>query len=64
MLKRTNLYSEFVDLEKAFDSVPGDTVWWALKKVSAEGWLVMYFSYIYFTKRKHIKIMKNIFHFT
>ena len=50
MLKRTNLYSEFVDLEKAFDSVPGDTVWWALKKVSAEGWLVMYFSYIYFTK--------------
>ena len=62
-LKRKNLYSEFVDLEKAFDSVPGDTVWWTLRKVSAEGWLVMYFSYIYFTKRKHIKNYEKCFSF-
>ena len=29
-----------VDLEKAFDSVPQEMIWWALRKVSVEEWLI------------------------
>ena len=34
------LYLAFVDLEKAFDRVPRSVVWWALRKLGVEEWLV------------------------
>ena len=30
----------FVDLEKAFDHVPRIVIWWALRKVGVEEWIV------------------------
>ena len=30
----------FVDLEKAFDRVPREVVWWALRSLGVEEWLV------------------------
>ena len=30
----------FVDLEKAFDQVPLKLIWWALRKVGVEEWIV------------------------
>ena len=30
----------FVDLEKAFDRVPREIVWWALRRLGVEEWLV------------------------
>ena len=30
----------FVDLEMAFDRVPHDVVWWALRHVGVEEWIV------------------------
>ena len=34
------LYMAFVDLEKVFDRVPWKVIWWALRKLSVEEWIV------------------------
>ena len=34
------LYIVFVDLEKAFDQVPRKVLWWALRKLGVEEWIV------------------------
>ena len=33
------LYMAFVDLEKAFDRVPRDVIWWAMQKLGINEWL-------------------------
>ena len=30
----------FIDLEKAFDRVPRDVIWWAMRKLGIDEWLV------------------------
>ena len=34
------LYMAFVDLEKAFDGVPRKIIWWVLRKLGMEEWIV------------------------
>ena len=34
------LYMAFIDLEKAFDWVPRKVIWWALRKLGVEEWIV------------------------
>ena len=34
------LYIAFVDLEKAFDLVPRKVIWWALRKLGVDEWIV------------------------
>ena len=41
LAKKKNLYFAFVDLKKAFDRVSRDVVWWPLRKLGVEEWLVM-----------------------
>ena len=38
--RKKNLHYAFVGLELDFDRVPGDAIWWALKKLGIEEWLV------------------------
>src|SRR5437867_92495 len=38
--KQKELWITFVDLEKAFDRVPRDVLWWALRRVGVEEWIV------------------------
>ena len=41
------LYKAFVDLEKAFDRVPRKVIWWALRKLGVEEWIVQLFHGMY-----------------
>ena len=38
--KSKNLFFAFVDLEKPFDRVPRKVIWWAMRKLEVEGWIV------------------------
>src|SRR5437867_649903 len=38
--KQKELWMAFVDLEKAFDRVPHEVLWWALRHVGVEEWMV------------------------
>ena len=34
------MYAAFVDLEKAFNRVPRKLLWWSLRKVGVDEWVV------------------------
>src|SRR5258706_155782 len=38
--KKRDLWMAFVDLEKAFDRVPREVLWWALRQPGVEEWIV------------------------
>jgi len=38
--KKTRLWMAFVDLEKAFDRLPHEVVWWALRSIGVDEWIV------------------------
>ena len=40
-VKGKKLYFGFVDLEKAFDRVPGEVIRWAMHKLGVEEWLIV-----------------------
>ena len=40
MARNKEFWMAFVDLEKAFDRVPQEVVWWALKCLGVDEWIV------------------------
>ena len=48
------LYMAFVDLEKAFDQVPRKVIWWALRKLGVEEWIVRLVQGMYANVRSHV----------
>ena len=47
-------YMAFVDLEKAFDHVPRDVIWWAMLKLGIDEWLVRLFQSMYKDVRRRV----------
>src|SRR5664279_1736007 len=45
--KKRDLWMAFVDFEKAFDRVPTEVVWWALRRLGVEEWLVTIIKVMY-----------------
>ena len=50
------LFMAFVDLEKAFDRVPRRVIWWALRKLGCEEWLVSLVQSMYENARSRVRV--------
>ena len=50
------LYMAFIDLEKAFDRVPRKVIWWALRKLGVEEWIVRLVQGMYANARSHVRV--------
>ena len=50
------LYMAFVDLEKAFDQVPRKVIWWALRKLGVDQWIVRLVQGMYFNARSRARV--------
>ena len=46
----------FVDLEKAFDQVPRKVIWWALRKLDVDEWIVRLVQGMYSNARSHVRV--------
>ena len=46
----------FVDLEKAFDRGPRKVIWWALRKVGVEEWIVRLVQGMYANARSRVSV--------
>ena len=50
------LYLAFIDLEKAFDRVPLDVIWWAMQRLCIDEWLVRLVQSIYNDVRSRVRV--------
>ena len=50
------LYMAFIDLEKAFDRVQRDVIWWAMRKLGIDEWLVRLVQSIYKDVRSRVRV--------
>ena len=50
------LYMAFVDLEKAFDRVPRKVIWWALRKLGVDEWIVRLVQGMYSNARRRVRV--------
>ena len=50
------LYMAFVDLEKAFDRVPRKVIWWALRKLGVDEWIVHLVQGMYSNARSRVRV--------
>ena len=50
------LYMAFVDLEKAFDHKPRKVIWWALRKLGVDEWIVRLVQGMYSSARSRVRV--------
>ena len=50
------LYLAFIDLEKAFDRVPREVIWWSMRKLKIDGWLVRIVQSMYKEVRSRVRV--------
>ena len=58
--RRKNLYLAFVDLEKAFDRVQRRVVWWAMRKLGVDEWLVKIVQSMYMNARIRVRVNDSL----
>ena len=54
--KNLTLFFGFVDLEKAFDRVPRKVLWWTMRKVGVEEWIVRLVQAMYNNARSRVRV--------
>ena len=55
LAKNKKLYFAFVNLEKAFDRVPRKVIWWPMRKLGIEEWIVRFVQAMYNNTRSRVK---------
>ena len=55
LAKNKKLYFAFVDLEKAFNRVPRKVIWWAMRKLGIEEWIVRFVQAMYNNTRSKVE---------
>ena len=60
LAKNKDLWMAFVDLEKAFDRVPREVVWWALRTLGVDEWLVTVIKAMYADTATMVKLNGGI----
>ena len=58
--KRKNTYFAFVDLGKAFDRVPRSALWWSMRKLGVEEWIISVVRSMYENAQSRVRI-NNLF---
>ena len=56
LAKNKKLYFAFVDLEKAFDRVSRKVIWWAMRKLGIEEWIVRFVQAMYNNTRSRVRV--------
>ena len=59
LAKKENLYTAFVDLEKSFNRVSRDVVWWTLRKLSVEEGLAKIVQSMYRNARSWVRVTET-----
>ena len=54
--KKKNLFFAFVNLEKAFDRVPRAVIWWAMRKVGVDEWIIRVVQAMYHNARSRVRV--------
>src|SRR5206468_2058118 len=60
LCKGKELWMAFVDLDKAFDRVPREVLWWALRKLKVEEWLVRVIMSMYESVTTAVKVKDKL----
>ena len=56
LAKNKKLYFALVDLEKAFDRVLRKVIWWAMRKLGIEEWIVRFVQAMYNNTRSRVRV--------
>ena len=59
LTKNRKLYFTLVDLEKAFDRVPRKVIWWAMRNLGVEEWIVQFVQAMYNNTRSKVRVNNN-----
>ena len=54
------IYMAFMDLEKAFDRVPRKVIWWAMRKLGVEEWIVKLVQGMYENLRSCVRVGEGL----
>lgn len=60
LAKHKEVWMAFIDLEKAFDRVPREVLWWALRHVGVEEWIVNIIKAMYDGATTSIKLSSGV----
>ena len=60
LAKKKDLWMAFIDLEKAFDRVPREVVWWALRTLGVDEWLVTVIRAMYADTSTMVKLSGRV----